>query len=83
MTISYITTDLECDSASNLSVMVEKWGENVIVHLNDWGDNVYRVAVRLAHTDTTVDDAVRSTGLSLKSCRRRPKLLGITALGAQ
>jgi len=58
MPISYITTDLECASASNLSPLVEELRDKVIVHLNDWVDGVYRVALGLADTDTTPADAV-------------------------
>ena len=58
MTISYITTDLECESASNVSSLVVEFGEKVIVHLNDWVGEGYRVAVGLADTDTTPADAV-------------------------
>jgi hypothetical protein len=58
MTISYITTDLEFDSETNLSPIVEELGPDVIVHLNDWVDNIYRIVLGLAHTDTTVDEAV-------------------------
>jgi hypothetical protein len=57
MPISYITSDLECASAANLSALVQELAENVIVHLNDWIDGVYRVAVGLGHTDTTPEDA--------------------------
>ena len=58
MTISYITTDLEFDSETNLSPIVDELGTDVIVHLNDWVDNRYRVALGLFHTDTTMDEAV-------------------------
>jgi hypothetical protein len=60
MPISYIATDLECASAADLSALVQEFGENVIVHLNDWVDGVYRVAVGLGHPDTTADKAVSS-----------------------
>jgi hypothetical protein len=58
MAISYVTTDLEFDSGSDLSPLVEELGQDVIVHLNDWVDQVYRVALGIADTDTSADDAV-------------------------
>jgi hypothetical protein len=59
MIISYVTTDLEFDSGSDLSPIVEELGQDVIVHLNDWvDDDVYRVALGIADTDTSADDAV-------------------------
>jgi hypothetical protein len=58
MAISYITTDLECDSERNLSALAAEFGNSIIIHLNDWVGDVYRVSVGLADTDTTAADAV-------------------------
>lgn len=58
MAISYVTTDLEFDSGSDLSPIVEELGPDVIVHLNDWVGDVYRIALGIADTDTSADDAV-------------------------
>jgi hypothetical protein len=58
MKISYITTDLEFDSGENLSPVAEELGGNVIVHLNEWVGDVYRVALGIADNDTSAADAV-------------------------
>jgi hypothetical protein len=58
MAISYVTTDLEFDSGSNLSQIVHELGPDVIIHLNDWVGDVYRIALGIADTDTSADDAV-------------------------
>lgn len=58
MKISYVTTDLEFDSGSNLAPIVEELGENVIVHLNEWVDNVYRVALGIGISDSSPVEAV-------------------------
>ena len=58
MPISYVTTDLQFDSTSNLSVIVAELGDQVIVHLNDWVGDVYRVAVGIGNCDSSPDDAV-------------------------
>lgn len=58
MVISYVTTDLEFDSGSNLSQIVHELGPDVIVHLNDWVGDVYRVALGIADSETSADDAV-------------------------
>jgi hypothetical protein len=58
MKISYVATDLEFDSTSDLSHIVDELGENVSVHLNEWVENVYRVALGIAHRDIHVEESV-------------------------
>ena len=58
MKIAYVTTDLEFDSASNLSPIVEELEGNVIVHLNEWLGDVYRVVLGIADSDGSADEAV-------------------------
>jgi hypothetical protein len=58
MKISYVATDLEFDSASDLSHIVEELGENVSVHLNQWVGDTYCVALGVASCDTRADEAV-------------------------
>ncbi len=58
MKISYITTDLEFDSGENLSRLAEELEGSVIVHLNEWVGDVYRVVLGIADSDTSAADAV-------------------------
>jgi hypothetical protein len=58
MKISYVATDLEFDSTSDLSHIVDELGENVSVHLNEWVENVYRVALGIARRDNHVEESV-------------------------
>lgn len=58
MKISYIATDLEFDSANDLSLIVDELGENVSVHLNEWVGNVYRVALGTVGRDTHAEEGV-------------------------
>jgi hypothetical protein len=58
MKIRYITTDLEFESASDLSQIVDELSNAVLIHHSDWIGDVYRVALGLADSDTTPDDAV-------------------------
>lgn len=43
--MQYITTDLEFDSPQNLARIVDELGDNICPHLNEWIDDVYRVAL--------------------------------------
>ena len=58
MKISYVATDLEFDSTSDLSHIVEELGDNVSVHLNEWVGDIYRVALGVGHCDARADEAV-------------------------
>jgi hypothetical protein len=58
MKISYVATDLEFDSTSDLAHIVDELGDNVSVHLNEWVGDVYRVALGIGHYDTRADEAV-------------------------
>jgi hypothetical protein len=58
MNISYVATDLEFESTSDLSLIVEELGDDVSVNLNEWVGNVYRVALGVGHCDTRADEAV-------------------------
>lgn len=58
MKISYVTTDLEFDSTSDLSHVVDEFGENVSVHLNERVGNVYRVVLGTVHRDISADESV-------------------------
>lgn len=59
MKISYVTTDLEFASGAALSPIVAELEEkDIIVHLNDWVGDVYRVALGFAGSDSNPDDAL-------------------------
>lgn len=58
MKISYVTTDLEFESEHDLSKIVEEFGDNVSVHLNEWVQDVYRLTLGVSHCDTGADEAV-------------------------
>ncbi len=47
MKINYVTTDIEFDSNEDLSPIVNEFGDRVSVHLNQWVDDLYRVALGL------------------------------------
>lgn len=49
--ISYIATDLEFDSSSDLSGIVEEFGDRVSVHLNEWIEKTYRVCLQVSCLD--------------------------------
>jgi hypothetical protein len=53
MKILYVATDLEIESASDLSALVKELGGAVCVHQDQWHGDVYRVAVGLAGTNHT------------------------------
>jgi hypothetical protein len=57
MKIAYVTADLEFDSAAELSALVAELRDDVIVHLDERIDGVYRVALGLAQTDTSPEEA--------------------------
>ena len=58
MKISYVTTDLEFESATDLSHVVNELGANVSVHLNEWVKNVYRVALGTVHRDAHAEQDI-------------------------
>lgn len=54
----YVATDLEFDSAGDLSHIVDELGERVAVHLNQWVEDVYRVALGMAGCDKCPEEDV-------------------------
>ncbi len=60
MKISYVATDLEIESASDLSILVEELRDHVCVHQDRWRGDVHRVAVGLAGTSDTPAEDVAS-----------------------
>src|SRR5215510_13428259 len=75
MKISYVATDLEFDSTSDLSLIVAELGKNISVNRNDRIGDIYYVTAGLGHCDTGAEEAVAFYCTILEKLSDRAKAL--------
>jgi len=74
MKISYVTTDLEFDSASDIAHIVDELGDKVSIQHNEWDGNLYRVSLGVGGCDTSADEAVALYCSLLEKLSERAKV---------
>ena len=75
MKISYIATDLEFDSKSDLSLIVAELGKKISLDRNERVGDVYYVSAGLGHPDNSADEAVAFYCSILEKLSDRAKIL--------